>query len=109
VITKTAIVSIELYQKYISPHKGFCCAYRVYHEDLSCSEFALQTIEQNGILKSIAKIKNRFKECKLASNYIQDEYELNSKKEFKESKFEKCGKCGTDACSVAPCFTMIFT
>lgn len=106
-INRSAIISIELYQKYISPHKGFCCAYKVHHNDISCSEFAKQTIKEIGLIKSIEKIKNRFNECKIANDYIQNEYEQNSKKEFKQGKCEKCGQCGTDACNVAPCFAII--
>lgn len=107
-LTKTAIFSIELYQKHISPHKGFCCAYGVYHDDLSCSAYAKDTISDLGVFRSIDKIRTRFKECKEASKYIQNEYkDMKKDEEIKPGKCEKCGQCGTDACSTASCFGIL--
>ena len=107
-INKSAIISINLYQKYISPHKGYCCAYKVHHNDVSCSQFAKLTIKDIGLLKSISKILNRFKECKDSNNYIQNEYEINQKKEeFKPGKGEQCGQCSCDVLNVGSCFHII--
>ncbi len=44
-INKSAIILIQLYQKFISPYKGYCCAYKVHHNDVSCSQFAKLTIQ----------------------------------------------------------------
>ncbi|RLA84354.1 MAG: hypothetical protein DRG78_01690 [Epsilonproteobacteria bacterium] len=106
---KTSIFFIEIYQKYLSPHKGYCCAYRVYHSDVSCSDYAKNTISHNGFFKSLSKIKERFKDCKKASNYIQNEYKDSSKKknEVQPGKFEECGRCGSDACSATACFSIV--
>ncbi len=109
-LTKIAIFSIELYQKYLSPHKGYCCAYSVYHNDLSCSAYAKQTIKKLGFFHSISKIKARFNECKKASEYIANEYkdmQKDDKKEIKPGKCEECGRCGTDTCSTAACFSIL--
>ena len=107
-LTKTAILSINFYQKYISPYKGYCCAYGVYHDDLSCSEYSKQTIKELGVLQSISKIKQRFKECKNASEYIENEYkDMKKDEEFKVGRCENCARCGTDACSTAACFSMV--
>ncbi|MCP3873522.1 MAG: membrane protein insertion efficiency factor YidD [Desulfobacteraceae bacterium] len=48
-----AVKSIQYYQKYISPQKGYACAYRVLYNDLSCSGFCRTEIERYGIFKSL--------------------------------------------------------
>ena len=94
-INKSAIASINFYQKYISPKKGYYCAYRVHHNDLSCSEFAKTTIQNIGLLNSFSVIKNRFEECKLSSDFLDDYYKSRTDpKNIKE---------GTDACFTAYC------
>lgn len=108
-LTKPAILAINFYQKHISPHKGYCCAYKVYHNDASCSAYVKETIKNDGVFNSLSKIKERFQECKKASEYIQNEYKdiKKEEKEIKPGKCEECGRCGTDACSVASCFGII--
>jgi putative component of membrane protein insertase Oxa1/YidC/SpoIIIJ protein YidD len=67
-----AIRSITLYQKYISPVKGYSCAYRVFHNDLSCSDYCKNEIKSLGILKGIKSTLKRFNECKLAALAIRE-------------------------------------
>jgi putative component of membrane protein insertase Oxa1/YidC/SpoIIIJ protein YidD len=59
--------AITSYQKYLSPYKGFCCAYRVKHGEASCSEFVKQTLLEYGVWRAIPAVKQRFKDCKTAS------------------------------------------
>ena len=35
-----ALVAIGAYQRYVSPYKGFCCAYRAHTSRASCSALA---------------------------------------------------------------------
>ncbi|WP_119628193.1 membrane protein insertion efficiency factor YidD [Methylocaldum marinum] len=63
----TAIVG---YQRYISPYKGFCCAYRVKHGGISCSEFVKQTLLRHGAWQAIPAIRQRFAECKAAATTL---------------------------------------
>jgi len=56
-IDKVFIQMINIYQKYISPYKGYSCAYRAYSGNLSCSEFAKNEIKNNGFFKSLPLIK----------------------------------------------------
>lgn len=106
--TKPAIFSINLYQKHISPRKGFCCAYAAYHDGLSCSAYAKQVIMENGVSKAIPLIKERFKECKQASEYIQNEYkDIKEDEKVKPGKCEQGGQCGLDACSAGSCLGIL--
>jgi putative component of membrane protein insertase Oxa1/YidC/SpoIIIJ protein YidD len=51
-INKLAINSITAYQQYISPHKGYCCAYRILSGEPSCSAYAIQQIQTHGVFEA---------------------------------------------------------
>ncbi|MGB6170093.1 MAG: membrane protein insertion efficiency factor YidD, partial [Geitlerinemataceae cyanobacterium] len=54
---RVTIGIVRGYQKYLSPHKGFSCAYRKLHGGVSCSEYFRQTIDRYGFSYAI-KIAN---------------------------------------------------
>jgi putative component of membrane protein insertase Oxa1/YidC/SpoIIIJ protein YidD len=63
----SAVGSINVYQKYISPNKGWKCAYGIAHpNEISCSEFGKVAIENHGIIDGLEQLKGRFKECERA-------------------------------------------
>ena len=47
------ILIIKYYQRYLSPHKGFSCAYRKLYKAESCSEYFKQTIARAGLTAAI--------------------------------------------------------
>ena len=59
---------IEVYQRYISPRKGFCCAYRVKRRRSSCSEFARKAVLRHGIFRIIPLLRRRFDKCATAAH-----------------------------------------
>ena len=77
---------IIFYQKLISPHKGYCCAYRAYSGNASCSEFTKITIQKNGLIKAIPSIKKQFLKCKIAFEKIEKKKE----KDMKENAADGC-------------------
>ncbi len=91
-----AVMAINGYQRYISPHKGFCCAYRVATGEVSCSEYVKQAIIRNGLFRSLSEIRRRFRDCKESARY------LNEAKAAEEDKKKK--KKGDDSSSDAACF-----
>jgi putative component of membrane protein insertase Oxa1/YidC/SpoIIIJ protein YidD len=70
-IRRIAITSISGYQKYLSPHKGFACAHRLLHRGQSCSEYAKQTIDRQGLLVAIPLLRQRFADCKFANQTLK--------------------------------------
>lgn len=68
-----AIGSIELYQKYISPHKGCHCAYSALHKDIPCSTYGKRVIAEKGALKGLFLLSKRFVDCKKAAITINSE------------------------------------
>lgn len=61
-----ALFAIRLYQRHISPHKGFCCAYRAHTGYRSCSALGYRAIRLYGVLPGIAVLQKRFKRCTAA-------------------------------------------
>lgn len=100
-----AIRAIKIYQQYISPRKGFSCAYRVTTNDLSCSEFAKRQIETKGLFKALPNIRHRFKKCRQAALQLTEE---RNKKRSREEEFDECfkqqcqGLCTGAACQATP-------
>lgn len=61
-----ALHLISLYQRWISPHKGFCCAYRHHAGRKSCSAFGFWAIDKHGVWCGIRLILRRFEKCNRA-------------------------------------------
>jgi len=67
---QVAVESIALYQRYVSPHKGYHCAHRRFHGGLSCSEYVKQTIATVGLRRSLPLARQRFQACRMAHETI---------------------------------------
>ncbi len=57
------LAAITLYQRYISPYKGFCCAYRVHTGRHSCSALGFRAIQRFGVLGGMAILRQRAYLC----------------------------------------------
>lgn len=66
-----ALFAIKAYQRYISPRKGFCCAYRVHTGYRSCSVLGYRAIRRYGVASGIAVLQKRFKRCSAAHQQHQ--------------------------------------
>lgn len=54
---------IGLYQKHLSPRKGYRCAYSLENGGTGCSGAVLRILEENGLWKGWSLIQQRFEEC----------------------------------------------
>jgi putative component of membrane protein insertase Oxa1/YidC/SpoIIIJ protein YidD len=63
---RIALSSIRLYQRHLSPHKGFCCAYRHHTGHASCSELGYRTIRRFGLFDGLDLLRRRLDKCGLA-------------------------------------------
>ena len=66
-IKNICVFGIKLYQRFISPKKGYRCAHSVLHGDTGCSGAVIKIIENNSIFSWKNLISKRFEECKLAN------------------------------------------
>jgi putative component of membrane protein insertase Oxa1/YidC/SpoIIIJ protein YidD len=62
-----AIFLIVAYQRFISPHKGYSCAYRVHTGRASCSAFGKRAISRLGVQRGILALRYRFRACSKAA------------------------------------------
>lgn len=67
-LQRSALTGITLYQRWLSPHKGFRCAHAAFYGGASCSAAIARIIEQDG-LNSLA-IPARFAACRQASGHL---------------------------------------
>jgi putative component of membrane protein insertase Oxa1/YidC/SpoIIIJ protein YidD len=58
-----AVGAIDLYQRFVSPYKGFRCAHRVRRGGRSCSQFAKRLVERVGLLRFGPLLMRRLRKC----------------------------------------------
>ncbi|EYB66594.1 hypothetical protein DEIPH_ctg084orf0006 [Deinococcus phoenicis] len=57
---------IRLYQRHLSPRKGFCCAHAALHGGESCSAAVARIIREEGVVRGRPRIAARVGECRRA-------------------------------------------
>lgn len=67
---RTALWSIDTYQKHISPKKGFSCPHRLLHGGLSCSDQVRELLLHQDLSNAIGLTKKRFHDCAKASQEL---------------------------------------
>jgi len=77
---------INLYQHYISPRKGFRCAYGALHGTGTCSQIVKNIVSQHGLITGWPKIRRQFRDCKSAYLQLQENPDLDRGKKKKEKK-----------------------
>lgn len=82
-----AVIAIAGYQRFLSPYKGFCCAYRSLTGRDSCSEFVKLSILELGFWRAISQTLRRFRDCKRAAVYLSERDANDERKRV--SKTEK--------------------
>ncbi len=109
-LARTALGGIWVYQRYVSPRKGFRCAYSVLHGGTGCSGYVKFAIRDHGLWAAIPKIRERFRDCKAASRTLRANCAVHSEKpdEHKHKKKRKQDRHGfldegCNSCSYCGC------
>ena len=63
------------YQSYLSPHKGFRCAHHALHGAGSCSDWALDVVNEGGLFRLFKLLPFRFSECRAAYKVLNENAE----------------------------------
>ena len=90
---QVAIWSINGYQRYISPYKGFHCAYAQVYGGLSCSVYGKRVIQQYGLRYGFKLLNHRFHACREAMLILKiqaEQYSTNCS----ETCGREMGSCG---------------
>ena len=70
--------AIRLYQRYVSPRKGYVCAYGRLHGRRSCSDHVLHRVEVLGVWAALRRLPSRFRACGRASNELRAMHALSA-------------------------------
>ncbi len=57
--------AIGLYQRFVSPYKGYSCAYRVYKGGQGCSGYGYRVISRYGTGMGMALLRRRLQACSI--------------------------------------------
>ncbi|MEM6254552.1 MAG: membrane protein insertion efficiency factor YidD [Cyanobacteria bacterium P01_D01_bin.156] len=57
---------IKVYQRYLSPYKGFSCAHRAVHGGPSCSAYFSESVVTHGVASAIPLFRQRLGDCRQA-------------------------------------------
>lgn len=63
---RVVLLAIRGYQRFVSPHKAFCCAYRVHTGRASCSALGYRAIERYGVVWGVQVLNRRLQLCGVA-------------------------------------------
>ena len=63
---RLALSAIRGYQRYISPRKGFACAWRRHTGHASCSTLGFRAVRRYGVARGLALIRQRTRLCGVA-------------------------------------------
>jgi uncharacterized protein len=58
-----ALFAIRLYQRHLSPRKGFNCAYRAHTGRASCSALGYRAVRRHGAWRGYAILRRRLERC----------------------------------------------
>ena len=83
---------IGLYQRYISPYKGYSCAYRKVTGRRSCSEYARYAIRRRGLLVAFQLQRRQFIRCAEAAAKVGSRRRHPGKRP-KWFDWCECGSC----------------
>jgi putative component of membrane protein insertase Oxa1/YidC/SpoIIIJ protein YidD len=61
-----ALVMIRFYQRFISPYKGFRCAYCAFTGNASCSALGYRAIRRFGAVRGVQVLRGRLVKCGVA-------------------------------------------
>lgn len=70
-----ALATIAAYQRYLSPYKGFGCAYRIHTGHASCSVLGYRVIRRYGVIAGIALLRRRTYLCGVAHRRYSTAYQ----------------------------------
>lgn len=90
------LASIRLYQRHLSPRKGYCCAYRYHTGRAGCSELGYRAIRRLGLWRGLFVLRMRLDRCGMTHRrYTRSRLALGS-----QAGFCDCGcdlPCDLDA------------
>lgn len=103
--TTWAVRLIQIYQRYISPYKGFRCAHSVAYGSPSCSAAVKQIVLQHGLVAGWPAIRRRFQACRQAARLLNEAAGPAPDNEDKKTPKQSSRRCDNtlEFCTNATC------
>ncbi|MEL6585666.1 MAG: membrane protein insertion efficiency factor YidD [Pseudomonadota bacterium] len=103
-LSRIALGGICAYQRYLSPRKGFRCAYSVAHGGTGCSGYAKFAIRDHGFWCALPLIRQRFRACQAAYVALRRSEEEDRERRAQRRKDGLCDTacCGAEGCAYLP-------
>ncbi|MEO0749065.1 MAG: membrane protein insertion efficiency factor YidD [Pseudomonadota bacterium] len=97
-LSRFALFAIFIYQRWLSPHKGFRCAYSVLHGGTGCSGFVKACIREHGVWRAIPMARGRFRQCTAAYTILRARSHKDRDKEDRCSRYDCTAGCDYSIC-----------
>lgn len=94
-----ALAAIDGYQRWISPHKGWRCAYAVHRHGASCSQYAEQSIASRGLIQGLRMLQARFAACRQAQQTLHRLHAQTGTWNCSSNDCDACNLSGTWSCN----------
>lgn len=66
-----SILAIRAYQRFLSPIKGYSCAYRIKYGGPSYSAVGLEALGTNSLSDAVLILRSRFEDCQQAAKELR--------------------------------------
>lgn len=85
------VAMIEAYQRWLSPRKGFRCAYGALHGDGAgtCSSIGKRIMREQGVLKFLRLMPLQFAACKAAAASLSAETDAERRRREQEKEWKR--------------------
>lgn len=87
--------AIRIYQRFISSHKGFCCAYRAHTGRASCSSLGYRVVRRYGAVNGLAVLRKRLYLCGVAHRRYSPPYRRPMVAQRGDCDIGCSGDCGS--------------
>ena len=90
------LIAIKAYKKYLSPRKGFNCAYRILHQGQSCSSYFHSCITEQSLSVACLSFQQRLQDCQQAHTVLiasEKRQRLRNKRQRRNSTCAENNNC----------------
>lgn len=99
---RAALAAVRLYQRFISPRKGYGCAYRRIYGGSGCSGVGSRLIRRYGLLKGWALLQRRFAYCRHACAEYRT---VSAQRRYQQGFCDIGDACDPDCADVKHCLS----
>lgn len=98
-ITWLALRAIALYQRHVSPRKGYRCALHASGAGRSCSAYGYRAIARAGLFKGCSLLRRRFDACARAARVARSIAKPSAPLRLRPGTRHQRGECDVGDCS----------